>query len=78
MMLYKAGFNPQGMVDFFQTMGSQSGSAPPEFFSSHPNPVNRQQAIANGNRRMAAGELCRQCQLAESPSACNGNESLHR
>jgi len=46
MMLYKAGFNPQGMVDFFQTMGSQSGSAPPEFFSSHPNPVNRQQAIA--------------------------------
>ncbi len=45
MILYKAGFNPQGMADFFQTMGSQGGSAPPEFFSSHPNPVNRQQAI---------------------------------
>ena len=45
MILYKAGYNPQGMADFFQTMGSQGGSAPPEFFSSHPNPVNRQQAI---------------------------------
>ena len=46
MILYKAGYNPQGMVDFFKTMGSQGGSAPPEFFSSHPNPANRQQAIA--------------------------------
>jgi hypothetical protein len=45
-ILYKAGYNPQGMVDFFKTMGSQGGSAPPEFFSSHPNPANRQQAIA--------------------------------
>lgn len=45
MILYKANYNPQGMADFFQTMGSQGGSAPPEFFSSHPNPVNRQQTI---------------------------------
>lgn len=45
MILYKAGYNPQGMVDFFKTMGSQGGSAPPQFFSSHPNPANRQQAI---------------------------------
>lgn len=44
-ILYKAGYNPQGMVDFFKTMGSQGGSAPPEFFSSHPNPVNRQESI---------------------------------
>src|SRR6185503_19212519 len=44
-ILYKAGYNPQGMADFFQTMGSQGGEAPPEFFSSHPNPANRQQAI---------------------------------
>ena len=44
-ILYKAGYNPQGMVDFFKTMGSQGGSAPPEFFSSHPNPENRQQSI---------------------------------
>ena len=44
-ILYKAGYNPQGMVDFFKTMGSSGGSSPPEFFSSHPNPENRQQSI---------------------------------
>jgi Zn-dependent protease with chaperone function len=44
-ILYKAGYNPQAMVDFFKTMGSEGGSAPPEFFSSHPNPANRQQAV---------------------------------
>jgi hypothetical protein len=44
-ILYKAGYNPQGMADFFQTMGSQGGKAPSQFFSSHPNPENRQQAI---------------------------------
>jgi hypothetical protein len=44
-ILYKAGYNPQAMVDFFKTMGAQPGAAPPELFSSHPNPGNRQQAI---------------------------------
>jgi hypothetical protein len=44
-ILHKAGYNPQGMVDFFKTMGSQGGSAPPLFFTSHPNPDNLQQAI---------------------------------
>src|SRR5262245_7608992 len=47
MILYKAGYNPQAMVDFFKTLGSsEGGSAPPQFFSSHPDPANRQQAIA--------------------------------
>jgi len=45
-ILYKAGYNPQGMVDFFKTMGAEGGQAPPEFFSSHPKPANREQAIA--------------------------------
>ena len=45
-ILYKAGYNPEAMVDFFKTMGAQPGAAPPELFSSHPNPGNRQQAIA--------------------------------
>jgi Zn-dependent protease with chaperone function len=44
-ILYKAGYNPQSMADFFKTIEAQSGDAPPEFFSSHPNPGNRQQAI---------------------------------
>ena len=45
-ILHKAGYNPQGMVDFFKTMGAEGGETPPEFFSSHPNPKNRQEAIA--------------------------------
>src|SRR4029078_12999263 len=44
-ILYKAGYNPQSMVDFFKTMGAEAGKAPPELFSSHPNPGNRQEAI---------------------------------
>ena len=44
-ILYKAGYNPQGMADFFKTMQAQGGEAPPEWLSSHPNPGNRQQAI---------------------------------
>jgi beta-barrel assembly-enhancing protease len=44
-ILYHAGYNPQGMADFFKTMQEQGGEAPPEWLSSHPNPGNRQQAI---------------------------------
>jgi Zn-dependent protease with chaperone function len=45
-ILYEAGYNPQAMVDFFKTMGAQAGAAPPQLFSSHPNPGNRQEAIS--------------------------------
>ncbi|HEU4892222.1 MAG TPA: M48 family metalloprotease [Vicinamibacterales bacterium] len=44
-ILHKAGYNPQSMVDFFKTMGAKAGAAPPELFSSHPNPGNRQENI---------------------------------
>jgi Zn-dependent protease with chaperone function len=46
-ILYKAGYNPRSMADFFQIMGAQGGKTPPEFFSSHPNPENRQEEIQN-------------------------------
>lgn len=45
MILYKAGYNPQAMADFFKTLQSQGGQAPPQWLSDHPNPGNRQQAI---------------------------------
>jgi Zn-dependent protease with chaperone function len=45
MILYKAGYNPQAMADFFKTLESQGGPAPPQFFSDHPNPGNREWAI---------------------------------
>lgn len=43
-ILYKAGYNPQSLADFFKTLESQGGS-PPQWLSDHPNPGNRQQAI---------------------------------
>ena len=44
-ILYKAGYNPQSMADFFKTLGAQGGGSGPQLFNSHPNPGNRQQAI---------------------------------
>jgi predicted Zn-dependent protease len=38
----EAGYNPQGIVEVMQILGAaRKGEAPPEFFSSHPNPENR-------------------------------------
>ena len=45
-ILYKAGYNPQAMVDFFKTLAEQGGPTPPQLFSDHPNPGNREAAIA--------------------------------
>lgn len=43
-ILYKAGYNPQALADFFKTLQSQGGT-PPQILSDHPNPGNREQAI---------------------------------
>src|SRR5262245_60031735 len=45
-ILHKAGYNPQAMADFFKLLASQGGQAPPQLFSDHPNPGNREEAIA--------------------------------
>lgn len=45
-ILYKAGYNPQAMADFFQKLAKEGGSGP-QWLSDHPNPGNRQQAIQN-------------------------------
>lgn len=44
MILYRAGYNPQAMADFFKTLEAQGGSGP-QFLSDHPNPGNREAAI---------------------------------
>lgn len=37
-----AGYDPRAMIEVMQILAaSRSGSAPPEFFSTHPNPENR-------------------------------------
>ncbi len=44
-IMYKAGYNPQAMADFFQKLEKQSGGGPPQILSDHPNPGNRYAAI---------------------------------
>ncbi len=43
-IMYKAGYNPQAMANFFQKLASEGGSGP-QWLSDHPNPGNRQEAI---------------------------------
>lgn len=44
-IMYKAGYNPVEMAEFFQTLEEQGGSSGPNFLSDHPNPGNRVAAI---------------------------------
>ena len=44
-IMYKAGYNPQAMADFFKALESQNTGAPPQWLSDHPNPGNREAAI---------------------------------
>lgn len=43
-IMYKAGYNPQELANFFEILNKQGGS-PPQFLSDHPNPGNRSAAI---------------------------------
>lgn len=45
-IMYKAGYNPKAMADFFQKLASEGGGGP-QFLSDHPNPGNREQTIDN-------------------------------
>jgi hypothetical protein len=44
-ILYKAGYNPRALADFFEKLERQGGGGGPQFLSDHPNPGNRQAAI---------------------------------
>lgn len=44
-IMYKAGYNPKAMADFFTKLEQKYGSGGPQFLSDHPNPGNRQAAI---------------------------------
>jgi predicted Zn-dependent protease len=43
-IMYKAGYNPEQLAQFFKTLEAQGGT-PPQFMSDHPNPGNRMEAI---------------------------------
>ena len=53
-ILYKAGYDPQAMADFFKTLETQGGPAPPQLLSDHPNPGNRERAIEQEIREWPA------------------------
>jgi hypothetical protein len=44
-ILYKAGYNPKALADFFKTLETEGGPTPPQILSDHPNPGNRELAI---------------------------------
>ncbi len=47
-ILHDSGYNPRGMVSFFETLSAESGgkSRGPQFLASHPNPGNRAKRVA--------------------------------
>lgn len=44
-IMYKAGYNPRAMAEFFQKLEKQGGRGGPQFLSDHPNPGNRVEAV---------------------------------
>src|SRR5207248_3764983 len=44
-IMYKAGYNPRSMAEFFQKLEKQGGAGGPQFLSDHPNPGNRVEAV---------------------------------
>lgn len=53
-VLPKAGYDPRGLVTFFDTLAREGGSGGPSFLSSHPAPKDRIQATS---ARIAAAHL---------------------
>jgi peptidase M48-like protein len=46
-IMYKAGYNPQAMADFFETLQKKYGSGGLQILSDHPNPGNRTASVQN-------------------------------
>jgi hypothetical protein len=44
-IIYKAGYDPRAMAQFFQKLEKQAGSGGSQFLSDHPNPGNRVAAV---------------------------------
>ncbi len=44
-IMYRAGYDPKQMAEFFQKLEQQAGNGGPQFLSDHPNPGNRVAAV---------------------------------
>jgi beta-barrel assembly-enhancing protease len=56
-IMYKAGYDPRQMAQFFETLAKQGGGGGPQFLSDHPNPGNRYQAVSNQVKNWPAQQL---------------------
>ncbi len=56
-IMYRAGYNPKSMADFFQKLEQKYGKGGPQMLSDHPNPGNRQQAIQQEVRNWPSEKL---------------------
>jgi beta-barrel assembly-enhancing protease len=46
-IMYKAGYDPKAMAEFFEKLEKEGGGSGPQFLSDHPNPGNRVKAVSN-------------------------------
>ncbi len=53
-IMYRAGYNPKAMADFFQKLEQKYGKGGPQLLSDHPNPGNREQSIQQEVRNWPA------------------------
>jgi beta-barrel assembly-enhancing protease len=80
-LMYKAGYDPVALAQFFETLEHQGGANGPNFLSDHPNPGNRVAAIqqeiqgwAPVNSRVNNQEFLAVKQKAEGVRAYTGQE----
>ena len=78
-ILYKAGYNPQAMADFFRTLESEGGPSSPQWLSDHPNPGNREKNIEQEIRNWPPKKYASDSPAFESsPQARHDREGIHR
>ena len=53
-LMAEAGYDPMQLAAFFDKLNSDGGARAPQFLSDHPNPDNREKAIAQEVQRMPA------------------------
>src|SRR5688572_17219471 len=58
-ILARAGYDPMDLARMFQTIEQQGSRSGPEWLSSHPNPGNRYQRIADESRRLTVARPAR-------------------
>jgi len=80
-IMYKAGYNPRALAEFFQKLEKLVGNGGAQFLSDHPNPGNRVEAvdreIANWPPRpylSTSPEFVRAKQVAKEIKAFNGQQ----